>query len=203
MATLTELTAEIVSAHASGSSLTSEELIKNIHAVYSTLKSLEAGETMPLAEPAPTEAPTALTTPILTIKQAFKNKDSVLCMICGKGFKTLKVHLSKAHDLKPTEYRKQFNIPSSQTLAAKSYVESRRQMALDKGLGAGLVKFRADKKAETDAKNKAVPMVKVKAPLPAVKVKAGVPAKIEVVKDTTSAKALKTLKTKSAPKTKK
>jgi predicted transcriptional regulator len=188
MATLTELTAEIVSAHASGSSLTSEELIRNIQAVYNTLKSLEAGETMTTTEPAPTEVPTAPTTPTMTIKQAFKNRDSVLCMICGKGFKTLKVHLSKAHDLKPVDYRKQFNIPPSQSLAAKSYVESRRQMALDKGLGAGLVKFRADQKANTEAKNATVPMVKVKAPPPAVKVKAGVPAKTEVAKDTSKDK---------------
>lgn len=167
MSTLTELTAEIVSAHASGSSITSEELIKNIHAVYSTLKALEAGESASGVESAPTEVPA---TPTLTIKQAFK-KDEVICMICNKGFKTLKRHLSIAHSLKPGEYRKQFSIPSTQSLAAKSYSESRRQMAIDKGLGEGLVKFRADKAA----KKASVPAVKVKAPVPVVKKKAAVP----------------------------
>lgn len=171
MATLTELTAEIVSAHATGSSLTSEELIKNIHDVYSTLKSLEAGDSVPAVDSAPTDAPAA---PTMTIKQAFK-KDEVICMICNKGFKTLKRHLTKAHNLKPGEYRKQFNIPSTQTLAAKSYSESRRQMAIDKGLGAGLVKFRASEKA----KKAAVPAVKVKATVPAVKTKVAVPVVVK------------------------
>lgn len=171
MATLTELTAEIVSAHASGSSITSEELLKNIHTVYNTLKFLDAGETSASSvESAPTE------TPVMTVKQAFKNKDEVLCMICGKGFKTLKRHLTKAHELKPAEYRKQFGIPSTQTLAAKSYVDSRKQMAIDMGLGAGLVKFRADKKAATEAKNAGYPVAKSKKPLPAQKVKTGPPA---------------------------
>lgn len=167
MATLAELTAEIVSAHATGSSITSEELIKNIHAVYSTLKALESGESIPAAGSATTESPA---TPALTIKQAFK-KDEVVCMICNKGFKTLKRHLAMAHQLKPGEYRKQFGIPSTQSLAAKSYSEARRQMALDKGLGAGLVKFRADKAA----KKLVVPVVKAKAPAPAVKAKPAVP----------------------------
>lgn len=175
MATLTELTAEIVSAHASGSSLSSEELIKNIQVVYNTLKALETGDSIPTAENVVTEAPAA---PVMTIKQAFKNKDSVLCMICGKGFKTLKVHLTKAHGIKPAEYRKQFGIPSTQTLAAKSYVESRRQMAIEKGLGAGLAKFRADKKV-ADAKSADVPVVMEKTSLPAVKVKAGLPTKVK------------------------
>jgi hypothetical protein len=46
-------------------------------------------------------------------------------------------------------------------------------MAIDRGLGEGLAKFRADKK-----KAAAVPIVKVKAPIPAVKKKAAVPAKV-------------------------
>ena len=64
-------------------------------------------------------------------------------MICGKGMKTLTRHLKTAHDLKPGQYRKQFGIPSSQSLAAKSYSESRRQMAIDRGLPEKLAKARA------------------------------------------------------------
>jgi len=184
MATLTELTAEIVSAHASGSSITSEELIKNIHAVYNTLKSLEAGETIVAAETQAVEAPS---TPTITIKQAFK-KDEVICMICNKGFKTLKRHLTKAHNLKPGEYRKQFGIPSTQSLAAKSYSESRRQMALDKGLGAGLIKFRASEKA----KKAAVSPVKAKASALAIKSKTNV--SVEKVKPAVPALRKKTPK---------
>jgi len=176
MATLTELTAEIVSAHASGSSLTSEELIKNIHAVYSTLKTLEGGEAVPAEETVPTEAPK------LTIKQAFK-KDEVVCMICGKsGLKILKRHLQVAHDMKPGQYRKQFNIPSSQALVAKNYSEQRKKDALDRGQGDVLAKARAVRAA----KNAGLPKVKTKAPVTAVKVKA--PAPVKKVKSALPAK---------------
>ncbi|HEX9778826.1 MAG TPA: MucR family transcriptional regulator, partial [Geopsychrobacteraceae bacterium] len=70
-------------------------------------------------------------------------KDKIYCMVCGKGFKTLSRHLKTAHDLKPTEYRKQFDIPRTQSLAARNYSESRRQMAVDRGLADNLAKARA------------------------------------------------------------
>jgi predicted transcriptional regulator len=167
MPTLIELTAAIVSAHVSNIQMTSDEMLQELQKVYASLKGLEAGSPIDIKSSTSTEAPK------LTIKQAFK-KDEVICLVCGKGgFKTLKRHLTMAHDLKPGAYRIQFGIPSTQSLAAKSYSESRRQMAIDKGLGEGLVKFRADKK-----KAAAVPIVKIKAPVPAVKVNVSVPAKV-------------------------
>jgi predicted transcriptional regulator len=156
MSTLIELTAQIVSAHLSNQQMTSDEMFQELQKVYTSLKALEAGS------PIDTESSTVTEAPKLTFKQAFK-KDEVICMVCGKGgFKTLKRHLGQAHQLTPRQYRKQFSIPSTQKLAAKSYSESRRQTAIDKGLGEGLAKFRADKK-----KSAAVPIVKAKAPVPA------------------------------------
>lgn len=156
MPTLIQLTAQIVSAHLSNQQMTSDEMLQELQKVYTSLKA-----------PIHIESSTHTEAPKLTIKQAFR-KDEVICMVCGKGgFKTLKRHLTIAHDLKPGQYRKQFGIHSTQSLVAKSYSESRRQTAIEKGLGEGLAKFRADKK-----KSAAVPIVKVKAPVPAVKVKA-------------------------------
>ena len=69
-------------------------------------------------------------------------------MICGKsGLTTLKRHLKTAHAVKPGQYRKQFHIPADQPLAAKDYVEKRRQMAIDRGLAEKLAQARAAKKA--------------------------------------------------------
>jgi len=83
----------------------------------------------------------------MTLEEAF-TADEVACLVCGKrGLKTLKRHLSSAHQMKPGEYRKRFNIPKDQPLAAVNYVEKRRQMALDKGLGENLAKARAARKA--------------------------------------------------------
>jgi predicted transcriptional regulator len=166
MSTLIQLTAQIVSAHVSNIQMSSDEMLQELQKVHASLKALEGGS--PLAN----QSPASTVAPKLSIKQAFK-KDEVICMVCGKGgFKTLKKHLSMAHGLKPGEYRKQFGIPSTQSLAAKSYSDSRRQMAIDKGLGEGLAKARAVRSALKIA----VPVVKTKAPEPDVKEKAPEPA---------------------------
>ena len=52
-------------------------------------------------------------------------------------------HLKTAHGMTPGEYRKQFDIPRTQSLAARAYSEKRRQMAIDRGLGDKLAKARA------------------------------------------------------------
>jgi predicted transcriptional regulator len=133
---LVELTANIVSAHASGSQLSRDELIQEINTVFTALKQLESGT------PA-TEVETAPAAPAMSLKKAFQS-DQVSCMICGKtGFKTLTRHLKQAHDLKPGQYRKQFNIPSTQSLTAKNYSEARRKAATENNLAANLEKARA------------------------------------------------------------
>src|SRR5664279_5110150 len=102
-ATLVELTASIVSSHAAGSEMTSDDLIQEINKVYATLKRLETEGTV-------TEAGNVPPAPAMTFKKAFQN-DQVSCMICGKtGFKTLTRHLKQTHELKPGQYRKQFNL---------------------------------------------------------------------------------------------
>jgi len=155
MATLLEMATEIVSAHASTTTMTKEELIAEIASVYQALAAIEKGEAVG------TEAQVQEAGPAVSKKKAF-GKDKVYCMICGKGMKTLTRHLKTAHDLKPGQYRKQFGIPSKQSLAAKSYSESRRQMALDKGLGDKLAAARAAKKPAA-AKAKAAPKAKAAA----------------------------------------
>ena len=162
---LQDLTAEIVSAHASMTEMTSDDLLTEIKMVYATLEGLEKGKIeipsqkpkkrgRKAQEPAETSAekteekPAIPAAPALTIEEAFK-PDQVGCMVCGKtGMTTLKRHLTAAHDLKPGQYRKQFNIPKDQPLAATEYVAKRRQIALDRGLGDKLVAARAARKAK-------------------------------------------------------
>jgi predicted transcriptional regulator len=182
MPTLIELTAQIVTAHAAASPLTPEELLKELEGVYIALQGLEGGAGITTDSSAFTEAP------LLTIKQAFK-KNEVICMVCGKGgFKTLKKHLTVAHQLTAGQYRKQFGIPSAQSLTAKSYTESRRKMAEDRGLTDVLAKAREARASKSHGKSSSVPAVRIKSPVPAmktkpsltaVKVKAAVPAKVE------------------------
>ena len=157
MTTLVEIAGQLVAAHAASNKLTVDELLLEIGKVHAALKNLEAGQ--------PAEGGAEEVKASLSVKEAFK-KNEVICMICGKGgFKTLSRHLSTAHQLKPGAYKKQFGIPSKQSLSAKSYSESRRQTALDRGLAGNLAKARAVRMANYEAKKAAaVKPAKAKAP---------------------------------------
>lgn len=140
MANLLEMAAEIVASHASTTAMTKEELIAELNDIHQALAAIESGATL---ETAPEEEEDALA-PAVSRKKAF-GKDKVICMICGKAMKTLARHLKTAHGMTASEYRKQFDIPRTQPLAARAYSESRRQMAIDRGLGENLAKARAEK----------------------------------------------------------
>lgn len=146
---LIELAANIVSSHASVNEMSSEELLEEIQKVYSALQQLETGgATVP---PAAEE----VKAPAMSLKKAFQ-ADQVFCMICGKGgMKTLARHLTQTHGMKPGEYRKQFNIPSTQPLTAKNFSEGRRKVAMERGLADNLAKAREVRKAKMSAKKPA------------------------------------------------
>lgn len=145
--TLLELTANIVSSHASVTEMSGEDLLLELQKVHIALQKLdvegggEGGERSEARGPA------------LTLKKAFQ-PDQVSCMLCGKsGMKTLARHLAQVHGMKPGEYRKQFGIPSNQALTAKNFSEARRRMAQEKGLADNLAKARAVRAAKLAAKS--------------------------------------------------
>lgn len=174
MKTVLELVAEIVSAHASNTTLTTDQLVQELQIVHATLKNLEEGAT-------PAETPQTAQDEVkesrLTIRQAFK-RDEVVCMECQRGgFKTLKKHLSSAHQLTPGQYRKKFGIKSTQKLAAKNFSDARRQAAEERGMGDVLAKAREKRMANLNASRaqavKAAKTAKpVKAPAKAAAAKA-------------------------------
>ena len=146
--TLVELAATIVSSHASVTVMSTEDLLQEIQKVYAALQQLETAGAAP-------EAAEEKKAPVMTLRKAFQ-ADQVYCMICGKGgMKTLTRHLNQVHGITPREYRKQFNIPASQSLTAKNFSESRRQTALDRGLADNLAKARAVRAEKLQAKKPA------------------------------------------------
>jgi len=150
MTNLLEMATSIVSAHASNSPMSKEDLLAELQEVYKALSAMEKG-VVPVAEQSALAEEAVV--PVITKRKAF-GKDQIICMICGKGFKTLGRHLSAEHDMTPKEYRAQFDIPRTQSLAAKSYSESRRQMAIALDLGAGLAKGRAARAEKKAAEKK-------------------------------------------------
>jgi predicted transcriptional regulator len=145
--TLLELTANIVSSHASVTEMSGEDLLQELQKVHIALQQLDietGGEGV--------EKPVEAKGPAISLKKAFQ-PDQVSCMLCGKsGMKTLARHLAQVHGLKPGEYRRQFGIPSNQALTAKNFSEARRRMAQEKGLADNLAKARAVRAEKLAAK---------------------------------------------------
>jgi len=168
---LVELTASIVSSHAVGTEMSSDDLILEINKVFATLKKLDTDGSAAEVAADTTGAPA------MTLKKAFQN-DQVGCLVCGKtGFKTLTRHLKQSHDLKPGQYRKQFNIPSSQSLTAKNYSEARRKSANENNLAANLEKARAVRAAKNKTAEKSKAAAVAVKPVKAAPVKTAKPAK--------------------------
>lgn len=142
---LLELTANIVSSHASVTEMSGEDLLLELQKVHGALQKLEV-EMGEAGEKSESKGPA------VSLKKAFQ-PDQVSCMLCGKsGMKTLARHLAQVHGMKPGEYRKQFGIPSNQALTARNFSEARRKMAQEKGLAENLAKARAVRAAKLAAK---------------------------------------------------
>ena len=146
MSKFIELTTRIVTAHASCTTLTTEDIvteINQVHAALSALEQKEASGSLPVTG----DQPASANEPAVNKRKAF-GKDKIFCMICGKGFTTLKRHLKTAHDMTDKEYRETFDIPAGTPLAARNYSEARRQSAIEKGLAGNLQKARDAKKGK-------------------------------------------------------
>jgi predicted transcriptional regulator len=142
---LIELTAEIVSAHASVSEMNQDALLSEIQAVFQKLNGLAGGEEEEVAA-APGEVKA-----VMPMDQAF-GAEKVFCMICGKGFTTLKKHIFVSHQMSPKQYRKAFNIPTKVALVSRNYSEQKKKTAQKLGLADKLAEGRKKRAANKAAK---------------------------------------------------
>jgi len=146
MGSLLEMTANIVSSHASKTTMLGDELIQELQKVHASLQKLEGEKLGEALETAKTDVPA------MSLKKAFR-PDQVFCLICGKGgMKTLTRHIMQTHHLKQGAYKKQFGIPSTQALTASNFSEARRKMANERGLADNLIAARAARAAKFVAK---------------------------------------------------
>ena len=136
---LLELTASIVSSHASTVGMTSEELLLEIQRVHAALKQLEEGT---LSVEQSTASPVELAAVPVPAKKSIQ-KNQIICLECGKGgFKTLSRHLKQTHGMTAGEYRSKHGFSAKTVLAAKAYSEARRESAIKNNLGEKLAEGR-------------------------------------------------------------
>lgn len=120
---LLELTAEIVSSHASNNTVAATDLPQIIREIYATMATLGT-------DAAPVERPK----PAVPIKKSV-TPDFIICLDDGKQLKMLKRHLKTAYNMTPEEYRERWGLPADYPMVAPNYAKKRSTLAKKIGLG--------------------------------------------------------------------
>jgi predicted transcriptional regulator len=119
------LTASVVTAYLAGNRLASAELPTLIASVHSAFESIQN----PPPEPAGEQF-----APAVSVRKSLGKRDTIISMIDGKPYATLKRHLAK-HGLTPEEYRQRYGLPADYPMVARGYSEHRSFVAKALGLG--------------------------------------------------------------------
>lgn len=143
-ATLAEVTAEIVSAYVSNNQIAASDVATLITNVGSQMAKV-GREIEPPAEEKPE--------PAVSVRRSIR-PDHLICLVCGKPQKVLKRHLSVQHALTPADYRTRYELKPDYPMAAPNYVERRRQVALETGLGRPKKPARRQRKATDRARTR-------------------------------------------------
>ena len=127
---LRELVAEVSAAYFSNSHVNANDIPTVIGEIAKALASISTnGAAEPEAEPA---AEVVRLTPAAIRKSITPN--ALISFEDGKGYKTLKRHLS-TRGLTPGDYREKYGLPADYPMVAPSYSEARSAMAKSLGLG--------------------------------------------------------------------
>ena len=124
----TPFVAEILSAYLSNNTVSPADL----GSVIATVKNafgVSGGST-----PAPDVDETKKLEPAVSVKKSV-TPDALICLHCGKSFKSLKRHLQSEHGQSPKEYREAFGLKADYPTVAPNYSAQRSTLALSAGLG--------------------------------------------------------------------
>jgi predicted transcriptional regulator len=117
------LTAQIVSAHVSNNTVTTDALPALIQEVYRTLATVGR-------EPVQPDKPQ----PAVPIKKSVF-ADHIICLEDGKKLKMLKRHLKTAYNMTPEQYRERWGLAPDYPMVAPTYARHRSTLAKKIGLG--------------------------------------------------------------------
>jgi len=141
--TLTEMAADIITAQASHTSMSVDEMETALKTAFDSLKSIKA-----------IEEGTGEAEPVAMDPKKSIQRTKVICLECGKEFKQLGNRHLKDHGMDAKEYRKKYGFSARQPLSAKTLTAKRRKTAKALGLGEKLQKgLLAARKAKAEAAN--------------------------------------------------
>jgi predicted transcriptional regulator len=121
---LLQLTAQIIAAHVSHNSVTTDMLPTLIREVYQSLSGTETPAAEVVVPPEPAVNP----------KKSVFN-DYIICLEDGKKLKMLRRHLKSAYNLTPEQYRERWQLSAEYPMVAPSYAKQRSNLAKKIGLG--------------------------------------------------------------------
>ena len=132
---LVEMCTDIVSAQASHTPMSSEDVIESLRRVFRTLQEVQqlGGKVEP-EEGMARDPGTSI------------QRNQVLCLECGKAFKLLSNRHLALHDLTPRGYKQKHGIRMTQALSARTLSTRRRKLAKELGMGKQLAEWRAERK---------------------------------------------------------
>ena len=131
--TLIELTSGVVQSYLNNNQMQPDQVPHLMQQVHDKFVQLQGGSvTSHTSTPAETTPPQHA--PPVKPRNSVRKND-VVCLECGKTYKTLRRHIRTEHGMEEGEYKARWDLPASMKLVAKSYSEQRSQMAKDIGLG--------------------------------------------------------------------
>jgi predicted transcriptional regulator len=117
------LTTQIVSAHIGNNAVSADQLPSLIREVHQALAAVSQS---------PSESTRA--EPAVSVKKS-ACADHLVCLECGKHFKTRKRHLIIEHQMTAHDYRRKFGLPDTYPIVAPDYAKVRSAVAKRIGLG--------------------------------------------------------------------
>ena len=132
---LVEMCTDIVSAQASHTSMSSEDIVASLRQVFRTLQEVQQLGDMTEHDEGVTRDP-----------QSSIQRNQVLCLECGKAFKLLSNRHLALHNLTPRAYKHKHGIRMTQALSARTLSARRRKLAKELGMGKQLAEWRAERK---------------------------------------------------------
>ena len=123
------LVAQILSSYLSNNTVAAADL----PSVIETVKKAFGGSGEAVST-TPSGSVTKSWQPSVPVKKSV-TPDAVMCLCCGRKFKSLKRHLQTTHQLSPREYRATFGLNSDYPIVAPNYAAKRSDLAKSLGLG--------------------------------------------------------------------
>ena len=135
------LVAQILSSYLSNNTVAAADL----PSVIETVKRAFGGSGEEVST-TPSDGVTKTWQPAVPVKKSI-TLEAVICLCCGRGFKSLRRHLQTTHQLNPREYRATFGLKSDYPIVAPAYAARRSDLAKSLGLGRKVGMKTAIKKA--------------------------------------------------------